>query len=255
MSARNQNTALLLAAAVAVSLLGCTESIEAPASPVTPDAVAPLASDGDPIGVSAWGLVRQEEGGAPLQGVAVCDFYDHSACDRTDEDGMFELDGLLAGAMGLLELRIRGRAPVLVPVALDQEVTFIELAMPRDDMHQRLLKVADVPAPAGDGAVRFQMWRSQGYGLHPLRVSWTSTEGDATTISTTELPNTARQTLETWAVGLSAGIRSFRWSAAEGSLLCSRRSGWRGAGYGEVVVPVLAGYVTHVEQVCVVVMP
>lgn len=255
MSARIQNAALFFAAATAVSLLGCA-SIIAPEAPDAPEAPEEeLTEEAEDLGVTAWGAVRAYEAGPGLAGAVVCDFYDHSLCDTSDEDGVFEIEGLQAGAMGLLSIRHDRRAPTLVPVDLDHVTNFIELSLPASSMHQQLLKAGDVTNPEGDGAVRFQMWRSNGYAPYLMRdVTWTPETGEATTVSTLDLPGTGRRMPEQWAVGLGGGMRAFRWNAP-GSMLCSRRAGWRGDGYGVVVVPVLQGWVTHVEQVCVEVVP
>jgi len=256
MSARIQNAAFFFSAAVAVSLLGCASDTVAPRAPSDPVDLDPVElSDPDgpeqDYGVEAWGVIRQEEEGAPLANAVVCDFYDHTICDLTDDDGTFELDGLRAGAMGLLSVHAEDRTPVLVPVDFDQASTFIELAVPGESMHRTLLKAGDITEPEGNGAVRFQVWKQEGYGGRVLHdVSWRPVGSKADLVSTADVAADARVPLETWAVGMRSGMRAFRWNAESGSLLCSRRSGWRGEGYGMVVVPVLQGYVTHVEMLC-----
>jgi|GEM_PF-2193337 len=237
--------------AAALGLLGCqprpNERNPGP-QPVAAEVPRP-----DP-GVALQGQVLDTATNQPVSRAEVCLVSSETSCRRTGPGGVFQLPPLPRDSVAMLEVVASGYEPTLYPLVLHSDDQMRSVRVMPQGRWTSLADRAGVTENGTEGNIRF------------VAREWVDTHFEPLTgLQYVPKDPAANETLwyygkhgltgeEGGAIAFNSkpGLWSYQLVVDGSELLCAARFGWNTSA-DQVVVPVVAGFTTNIEHVCLVV--
>lgn len=233
---------LLPALAVALAAAGCDSQAGALSSVDPTDDVSGSVAF-DPDGPErepsyASGSIYAVDG-SPIAGASVC-LDGADKCTSADDGGRFTLAGIAQDYSELITIEAEGFIPLVVPVEMTEGAHAGLSLMMEPEKSLR--------PDRRTGSVRFVNWTM--YGLSRVedeRATWRL--DDETHLGILSVKG-HRGSID----DLRPGLYEAEIVTGAPPALCSRDAGWQGADGLSLIVPIVAGHITHIEQTCIAIV-
>jgi len=206
-----------------------------------------------PLTVALRGRVVDAQTDAPVSHASICDFGEQTPCVRTSRDGSFELGGLASGAETMLEVYARGYEKTLYAIRVSDPDQAPLLSLVSQGHWKELSTSAGVRPDPETGDVRMVTRRWLADRVFPMAgMTVEPRNGDADVWYMGKHAEVTGPSGEAIVWNSEPGLWSYQFRFEDEVLLCAARFGWQERA-DRVRVPVLAGYLTHVEHTCMVI--
>jgi hypothetical protein len=204
-------------------------------------------------GVQLRGTVVDAQSGKVVPHATICEFAEQVPCVRTNPDGSFELGELPQGSQTILEVYARGYEKTLYAVRLHDADQAPRLSLVTEGHWKALATQAGVTPKPDTGDVRLVTRRWLADRIVPMAgmtVEPRNEEADVWYLGKqNEVTGPSGETI-VW--NSTPGLWTYQFRFEDEALLCAARFGWQQS-EDDVLIPVMAGYLTHVEHTCMVV--